>query len=181
MRSLLDFCSANSEQLRSDIETLVRLESPSTDKAAVDRCGAALSHLLQSAGASITRFPQTETGDHILAHFPGGPSTVLILGHFDTVWNVGEIKRMPLIEKDGRLYGPGVFDMKASIAAALLGVRALAELRRRAPRVVMLWTTDEEIGSHTSRALIETQARLSQAVLVVEPSLPGGAAKTRRK
>jgi len=88
---------------------------------------------------------------------------------------------MPLVEKVGCLYGPGIFDMKSSIAVALLAVRALNDLRMRRPRVIMLWTTDEEIGSHTSRAIIEGQAQQSDAVLVVEPSLPGGGAKTRRK
>jgi glutamate carboxypeptidase len=88
---------------------------------------------------------------------------------------------MPLVEKEGRLYGPGIFDMKSSIAVALLAMRALTELQVRAPRVTMLWTTDEEVGSQTSRAIIEAQAARSDAVLVVEPSLPGGSAKTRRK
>ena len=181
MRTLLDFCSSRRDQLRDDIETLVRLESPSTNKAAVDRCGNALVALLETAGASVSRVPQTSRGDHILAEFAGGPARILILGHFDTVWDLGQIERMPLVEKEGRLYGPGVFDMKSSIAVALLATRALAELRMRAPRVTMLWTTDEEVGSQTSRALIEAQAARSDAVLVVEPSLPGGGAKTRRK
>jgi len=178
---LLDFCSSRLGQLRADIETLVRLESPSTDKAAVDRCGDALTTLLASAGASVKRVSQSACGDHILAEFAGGPAGVLILGHFDTVWDVGQIERMPFVEKDGRLYGPGIFDMKSSIAVALLAMRALIELGMRAPRVTMLWTTDEEVGSLTSRALIEEQAAQHDAVLVVEPSLPGGSVKTRRK
>ena len=181
MRPLLDFCSSRLGQLRDDIETLVRLESPSTDKTAVDGCGVALAALLEAAGASVERVPQSARGDHILAAFQGGPAGILILGHFDTVWNVGQIERMPFVEKDGRLYGPGIFDMKASIAVALLATKALIELRMRAPRVTMLWTTDEEVGSLTSRALIEEEAARHDAVLVVEPSLPGGHAKTRRK
>jgi len=181
MRPLLDFCRAHEPALRATIETLVRLESPSTDKAAVDRCGAELGRLLESAGAAVTRVPQTERGDHLRAEFPGGPRRVLVLGHFDTVWSVGQIERMPLREDDGRLHGPGIFDMKSSIAVALLAVRALVELDMAAPRVVMLWTTDEEIGSGTSRPLIEAEARAADAVLVVEPSLPGGGVKTLRK
>lgn len=165
----------------STIETLVRLESPSTDKAAVDRCGTMLTGLLTGAGASVTRFPQVDRGDHLRAEFDGGPGRVLILGHFDTVWDVGQIERMPFREEGGRLHGPGIFDMKSSIAVALLAVRALSQLGMSAPRVVMLWTTDEEIGSGTSRGIIEAEARASHAVLVVEPSLPGGAAKTHRK
>ena len=89
---------------------------------------------------------------------------------------------MPLREEGGRLHGPGVFDMKAGIGVAMLAVRALRQLRvPDAPQITMLWTTDEEIGSGTSRTAIEACARDSRAVLVLEPSLPGGAAKTSRK
>jgi glutamate carboxypeptidase len=179
----MDYCRSQQPQLRRDIETLVSLESPSGVKAAVDRCGEALSSMLTDAGATVTRFPQVDRGDHLRAEFSGGPRQVLLLGHFDTVWNEGELARMPLREADGRLHGPGVFDMKASIAVAILAVRALLRLQpeENLPRVVMLWTTDEEVGSETSRALIEAEARRSDAVLVLEPSLPGGAAKTWRK
>ena len=89
---------------------------------------------------------------------------------------------MPLTRSGGRLHGPGVFDMKAGIAIAMLATRALLETGPAlAHRIVMLWTTDEEIGSESSRAAIEDEARRSRAVLVLEPSLPGGAVKTSRK
>jgi glutamate carboxypeptidase len=178
---LLAFCRAREAALRQTIESLVRLESPSDDKGAVDRCGAELAARLRAAGASVTVFPQQERGDHLRAEFDGGPARILLLGHFDTVWDVGQIGRMPIREEDGRLYGPGVFDMKASIGVAMLAVQALRQLAGAGPRIVMLWTTDEEIGSGTSRAVIEDEARQSDAVLVLEPSLPGGAVKTRRK
>ena len=184
MRDLLEFCVARRDALRRDIETLVRLESPSTSKADVDACGAVLADMLAREGASVTRYPQSERGDHIRAEFGEGPGQVLLLGHFDTVWDVGQIERMPLREADGRLHGPGIYDMKASIGVAMLAVRAFrlkAEATKAETRVVMLWTTDEEIGSGTSRALIEAEARKSDAVLVLEPSLPGGAVKTQRK
>jgi glutamate carboxypeptidase len=107
---------------------------------------------------------------------------VLLLGHFDTVWPIGQISRMPLREDDGKLYGPGVFDMKAGIAVAMLAMWAMARFSSSTfPAVTMLWTTDEEIGSESSRASIEQIARECDAVLVLEPSLPGGAAKTSRK
>ena len=180
--ALLDWCEFNGVWLRETVEALVRLESPSTDRAAVDRCGDEIARRLSAIGGSVARLPGAERGAHLRAEFGAGDGQVLLLGHFDTVWDVGQLDRMPLREADGRLYGPGVFDMKSGIAVAMLAVRALAELAsRRPPRVVMLWTTDEEIGSGTSREAIEREARNSRAVLVLEPSLPGGAAKTSRK
>ena len=89
---------------------------------------------------------------------------------------------MPLVAKDGSLHGPGVLDMKAGLALGMLATRAVLE---EGPLgdvgITMLWTTDEETGSHTSRALIETEAARSDAVLVLEPALAGGALKTSRK
>jgi len=162
----------------------VRLESPTLDKAAVDRCGAEIARRLEAIGGRVTRLPQRERGDHLRAEFGSGDRQILLLGHFDTVWPVGQLERMPLAHRDGRLHGPGVFDMKTGIALGMLAVRALiAEPPSAAAprRIVMLWTTDEEVGSDTSRAAIEDEARRSAAVLVLEPSLPGGALKTARK
>jgi glutamate carboxypeptidase len=149
----------------------------------VDRCGAGLAERLTAAGARVERLPQSARGDHVRATVGDRGPQVMILGHFDTVWPIGTLERMPVRQDDGRLYGPGVFDMKSGIAVAMLAVRALREHAPAGaiPRVVMLWTTDEEVGSGTSRTIIEEEARRSQAVLVLEPSLPGGAAKTSRK
>jgi glutamate carboxypeptidase len=180
-KGLLARCETHRRWLLDTIERLVRLESPSTDKRAVDRCGAAVAELLVSIGGTIERLPQEQRGDHVRAEWGAGDSQILMLGHFDTVWPVGQLATMPFHESNGRLYGPGIFDMKAGIAVAGLAVRVLQELGGRVPNVVMLWTTDEEIGSGTSRAVIEAEARRSAAVLVLEPSLPGGAAKTSRK
>ena len=179
---LRDFCRANREWLLETIGTLVGLESPTTDKAAVDRCGSVLAERLTAIGGRVTRLTRPDRGDHLLAEFGCGTSEILLLGHFDTVWPVGQLDRMPLTQSGGRLHGPGVFDMKAGIAIAMLATRALLEVGPKLDhRIVMLWTTDEEIGSGSSRAAIEDEARRSRAVLVLEPSLPGGAAKTSRK
>ena len=172
----------------------MRLESPSLDKLAVDRCGDELARRLEAIGGRVTRLPQRDRGDHVRAEFAFGRGAavsagrqVLLLGHFDTVWPVGQIHRMPVTLRDGRLHGPGIFDMKTGIALGMLAARALRETATEtatetaAGRLVMLWTTDEEIGSETSRQTIETEARRSAAVLVLEPSLPGGALKTSRK
>ena len=181
MTDLLAYCRAHEASLRQTIEALVRLESPSHDKQSVDRCGVELARRIREAGGAVTLLPQRERGDHIRAEFPGGPVRVLLLGHFDTVWDVGQIARMPIREADGRLYGPGVFDMKAGLAIAILAAAALGQHAGRRPHIVMLWTTDEEVGSGTSREVIEYEAQQCDAVLVAEPSLPGGAVKTQRK
>ena len=179
---LRDFCRRQHDWLLNTIEALVRLESPTTDKAAVDRCGAELASRLEDIGGRVTRLPRPDRGDHLLAEFGCGQSQILLLGHFDTVWPLGQLERMPLARVDGRLHGPGVFDMKAGITIGMLATRALLELPISQPRrIVMLWTTDEEIGSQTSRGAIEDEAHRSDAVLVLEPSLPGGAVKTSRK
>jgi glutamate carboxypeptidase len=182
MHPLLNYTTAQSAWIRETIDALVRLESPSTDKTAVDICGAELAGRLTALGGRVDRLVREKRGDHLRAEFRGTGPRVLLLGHFDTVWPVGQLARMPLHEEDGRLYGPGVFDMKAGIAMAMLATRAVHEIAPESvPRIIMLWTTDEEIGSLTSRAAIEEEARLSDAVLVLEPALPGGAVKTRRK
>ncbi len=183
MQSLLDFCLREQGWLTETLERLVRLESPSTDKAAVDRCGAELERLLGSIGARVSRLPRERTGDHLRAEFGSGPRQVLLLAHFDTVWPVGQLETMPLREEDGRLYGPGIYDMKGGIAIVMQAIRALLAVAPVSlPHIVMLCTTDEEIGSATSKAVIEDEARRSEAVLVFEPSMPdSGEVKTARK
>jgi glutamate carboxypeptidase len=179
---LLAWCQTQRAWQRAILEALVTHESPSHDKAAVDRCGAALSAELAALGATVTRISGGDGGDHLRADVEGRGSRVLLLGHFDTVWPVGQLAQMPLREDAGRLYGPGIFDMKAGIAVALLAVRALNQHRSLArPHITMLWTSDEEIGSATSRGTIENVAKACAAVFVLEPSLPGGGVKTSRK
>ena len=180
--TLLDYCLANHDWLLEFIEALVAIESPSDDPAAVNTCGAELAKRLEAIGGRVTRVPSSTAGDHLRASFGDGSRQILLLGHFDTVWPVGQLARMPIKREGGRLHGPGVFDMKAGIALAALATRAVIERDGfDGCQAVMLWTTDEEIGSLTSRALIEAEAVRSEAVLVFEPSLPGGALKTSRK
>ena len=182
LAGFLQAAERNRPSLLDTVEALVRAESPTTDKAAVDRCGALITSRLRSLPATrIETLEQAGVGNHVRARF-GDPAQppVLLLGHFDTVWPVGQLRQMPFREEDGRLYGPGIFDMKAGIAVAMLAARLVHELTSGVP-IEMVWTTDEETGSATSRQLIEDAARVSRAVLVLEPSLPGGGAKTRRK
>src|SRR6187402_3476856 len=164
MPSLLSQCESNLDSIVRTIETLVRLESPSTDKAAVDRCGAAIAAMLVAAGAEVERISQPVRGDHLVARISGTGLPVMILGHFDTVWPIGTLARMPIRRDGDRLHGPGSFDMKAGIAIALSAIAALRATASHHPPIVVLLTTDEEIGSETSRARIEAEARLCRAV-----------------
>lgn len=182
MRELLTAAEAHRDWTVAVIEELVALESPSGDAVALNRCGAAIARHMAELGGRVTTHAAGDAGDHLRGEFGSGRTQVLLLGHFDTVWPVGQLARMPLRRDTERLYGPGAFDMKAGIAIGLTAMRALSDTNRQAAgRVVMLWTTDEEVGSATSRALIEAEARQSRAVLVLEPALPGGGVKTARK
>ena len=179
---LLRYCTDQRQWLERLVERLVRCESPSTDKAAVDRLGDLVAGELAVLGARVERLPQQGVGDHIRAEVGEGPTQVLLLGHLDTVWPIGQLDSMSLRTDAGRLYGPGVFDMKAGIALGMLALRALCQLGlQRKRRAVLLLTSDEEIGSTASRARIEAEADRSRAVLVLEPALPGGGVKTSRK
>ncbi len=165
----------------------VRAESPSFDKAAVDRFGKIVAAEWRRRGARVTLVRQRERGDHVRAEWnpPGklAKGQILVLGHLDTVYGRGTLAGMPFRVSRGRAYGPGAFDMKGGLVIALFAVDALAAAGRLPKkRIVFLWTSDEEIGSGTSRAMIEREARRSDAVLVLEPAAGlDGRVKTGRK
>ena len=182
MKSLLEYCERELDWAVATTEALVRLESPTPDKVAADRCADEVMRRLADIGGRVQRLPRAEAGDHVLARFGCGTKQVLVLGHYDTVWEVGTLSRRPLRAEGGRLYGPGVFDMKAGLALGMLALRAIADTASAWPgRITFLITSDEEMGAATSRQVIEDEALRSEAVLVLEPSLPGGALKTSRK
>ncbi|PYY03523.1 MAG: hypothetical protein DMG69_32420 [Acidobacteria bacterium] len=108
---------------------------------------------------------------------------LLVLGHYDTVYSTGTLAKMPFRLEGGKAYGPGTFDMKAGIVQALFALQALQQAKIAFPkRLVFLWTSDEEIGSESSRKFFETEARGSDVVFVLEPSFgPRGLLKTARK
>jgi glutamate carboxypeptidase len=167
------------------LQRFVRLESPSTDKAALDRFSRLLAAECRQAGAKVESFPQKQAGNHVLARFaaPGRGRPILIIGHYDTVYPLGALDRMPFRVRAGRASGPGTLDMKSGLAIALAAVESLAAARvPLAGPVDCLFTSDEEIGSRHSRKLIERLARKSRAVLVLEPGAGlDGKLKTARK
>jgi glutamate carboxypeptidase len=159
------------------IEELVTCESPSADLAAVARSAGVVAGLGELVlGASPERITLAHTS-HLRWRFGTGPARVLLLAHHDTVWPLGSLITHPFTVDDGVLRGPGCFDMKAGLVLALHAVAALPDRSG----VTILVTGDEEVGSPSSRELIETEAAGAAAALVLEASAPGGALKTERK
>jgi glutamate carboxypeptidase len=169
------------------LRQLTLFESPSLDKTPTDRCCEFLAGLCSQRGASVEIIPQKHRGNHLRAVYSPAASPpksqLLVLGHYDTVFPVGTLARMPFRILDGKAYGPGVFDMKAGIVQAMFALEALQNSATPpAKRIVFLWTSDEEIGSASSRQLLESEARRSDAVFVLEPAFgPRGLLKTSRK
>jgi glutamate carboxypeptidase len=187
MRSLLDWLRPRERAMTRLLGRFVRAESPSFDKAAVDRFGRIVATEWKQRGATVTLLRQRERGNHVRAEWRprGSRSTgqILVLGHLDTVYDAGTINRMPFRVSGGRAWGPGTFDMKGGLVIALYAMDALvAAGRLPEKRTVFLWTSDEEIGSESSPAVIERDAKRSDAVLVLEPAAGlDGRVKTGRK
>jgi glutamate carboxypeptidase len=187
LAALLRILTPRLPQMLAALRTFVLAESPSLEKAPADRCCAIVAAAWRKRGARVERLPQKHRGDHLRITWQPQKSRtagqLLVLGHYDTVYATGALAKMPFRISAGKVYGPGTFDMKAGIVQALFALDALQQsktpLRKR---IVFLWTSDEEIGSDSSRKLIEREARRSDAVFVLEPSLgPLGLLKTARK
>jgi glutamate carboxypeptidase len=169
------------------LESFVRAESPSTEKAAAAACARLIAAEWRKRGVSVELVEQKHRGPHLRITLAPGKtkprSQLLVLGHYDTVYASGTLAKMPFRTAAGRVFGPGVFDMKAGIVQALFALDAIQECGvALTKKLVFLWTSDEEIGSESSRRLLETEAKRSDAVFVLEPALgPKGLLKTARK
>src|SRR5579859_7648262 len=174
-------------QMLETLRELTLLESPSLEKEPTDRCCEFLAEKWLRHGTIAQILRQKHRGDHLRVVWKPAEgrakSQLLVLGHYDTVYPTGTLAKMPFRVSAGKACGPGTFDMKAGIVQALFALEAIRGLQ--APvrkRLVFLWTSDEEIGSESSRKLIETEAQRSDAVFVLEPSFgPRGLLKTARK
>ena len=178
--------------MKSLLKRLVETESPSADKAAVDRVGAIIADEARRLGADVQNVPVNEAGDHIIARFSlsgaegeaadaGEQKPVLLLCHMDTVFPHGTLEKMPYREADGKIFGPGVLDMKAGIVISLAAIEALQKNGGLIRPITLLCTSDEEVGSLTSEDLIKELAQKSELVLVMESALLDGSLKTWRK
>jgi len=168
--------------IENTLGELVRQESPSEDSQAVNAAVALIELWAKEIGARSKRHKQRQFGDILELRFGPLRSTqqpILLLGHLDTVWSLGTLKIMPWRKADGRLWGPGVLDMKAGVVMALAALGTLRQLKLARP-VTLLLNSDEEVGSTVSRPITERLARESCAVLVLEPA-QGLAYKTARK
>ncbi|HVF57849.1 MAG TPA: M20 family metallopeptidase [Pyrinomonadaceae bacterium] len=188
-RDLLEYFQSRRREVLALTRALVEQESPSGDLDGSRAVVQLLSESAQSVGAvsSLERIEAADNyGEHlrVRAFTKADPDAraILILGHTDTVHPRGSLRQRPWRESDGKIYGPGVFDMKAGCAAALEALRACDALGITPRRpVVLLLTCDEETGSFSGRALVEEEARRAEYVLVLEPPATGGRAKTARK
>ena len=166
------------------LEQLAVHESPSGDVQRNRALAAFLAHELERRGATVEREDAPGFGEHLVARFGGGEGErpLLLVGHMDTVHPVSTLGRCPFRVDGEVVRGPGVYDMKGGLAAALIGVDLLAAAGAGPPAGLrFLVTCDEEVGSPTSRLLIERLARGARAALVLEPCVPGGGGKVRRK
>jgi glutamate carboxypeptidase len=185
MRALLAGARRKLPALIDLTQRLVRVESPTDDKAAVDACVALAAEHAKSLGGRVKLHKQKQIGDVFEARFgpkskAGGVKPVLVLGHLDTVWPLGTLKTMPCRMGEVRLWGPGTLDMKAGVAMAFTAIEMLAEAGLLQREIVLLLNTDEELGSTISRPITERLAAASEAVFVLEPA-QGLAYKTARK
>ncbi|OQX52305.1 MAG: hypothetical protein B5M54_09145 [Candidatus Aminicenantes bacterium 4484_214] len=182
----IDYFQACLPDMISFLEKLVRLESPSRDKQAVDACSSFLAQELSKIGFEITIHPQKEIGQILTALYPEAQTenTTLILTHIDTVWPVGKIAEMPwkIDSQNQRIYGPGVLDMKAGIVQAFFALQGLRKFKLQPKNKIILFVNSaEEIGHPSADELILQYASQSSIILCLEPALPGGALKVKRK
>lgn len=186
--NLLNGACLREKTLLELLQALVELESPSNDKAAVDSCIDFTTEVAAALGARIRRHRCRTVGDILEARFdppagsPRSRKPILLLGHLDTVWPMGTLAHMPFRIDKGRVWGPGVFDMKAGVAMALAAIDLLQAESLLLRPVILLLVSDEETGSHASRAITEKIASRCECVYVLEPAQGlEGAYKTARK
>ncbi|MDE2517125.1 MAG: M20 family metallopeptidase [Rhodospirillales bacterium] len=177
--------TASSEDLLAGLAEWVRTETPTTDPAAVNGLMDMAEQTLRDAGAAITRIPGIDGyGDNLIARTPN-PSNmkpIVIACHLDTVWNNGTLETMPFKVDGDKAHGPGIYDMKAGsfLACHVLSSILRQKVKTRRP-ITLLLTPDEEVGSPTSRAIIEREAQGAATVLIMEPAAADGSCVIARK
>ncbi len=183
----LEWSAGELDEIVGLLERLALAESPSTEPGSQGEVFGLLAAELEGLGFEVEAIPGEEVGDHMLARPAGlgeaGGERQLLLGHLDTVWPVGTLAKMPVRVEDGRLHGPGTYDMKAGLTQMIYAMRALREQGREpALAPVVFINSDEEISSKESAGEVDRIARTVERALVLEPSFgPRGKLKTARK
>jgi len=184
-KALLAYCESELEALVRCLRQAVEIESPSQNKAAIDRMATFFAREFRKRGGKVRVLNHATAGSAVVAEFwkrAGGAKPILLLGHLDTVWEIGTLAEMPYRVRNGRAYGPGIYDMKSGIVCGLWAVQALTALRITPPGPVRFFlNADEEVSSLAFREELLAEARRGRAVLVLEPAASQGALKTARK
>lgn len=178
-----EYLAGHRDEMTEMLRIVVEHETPSHEKLALDSFASYLSDMFRGLGCHVELIEQAEAGNHLRASWGNGQEQVLVLCHMDTVWPLGETQKRPFRIENGKATGPGVYDMKGGLVQAFFALKAIIDLGIKVPRrIVFLCNSDEEIGSGSSRALIEEEAKRSAFVLVPEPTFgPDGAVKLARK
>lgn len=177
----LRLTSEQSAAMFDMLREMTLIESATSDKAGNDRLLELVRGRFEALGATVEIDAQAEFGDHLVARWPGDGKPGLVIGHIDTVWPIGTLTDMPYREEDGNIYGPGVLDMKAGISATITALDMLRDSGNWPERALtVLVNSDEEVGSPSSRPLVEAEAAKSAYTIVMEPGI-GDSLKTARK
>lgn len=177
----IDYFNANMDEIIEDIKMLVQANSPSTNKKLADQCKEVLQRLFKTYfGQKAHEFPMDIVGNHLKFSYGKEKPQILLVGHYDTVWEPGKLQYR---ETEDKIYGPGILDMKASLISAIWCLKYIQEMNIPLKKKIVLFiNSDEEIGSHLSRKYIEVEAHKSMAAFILEPPVVGtGALKTERK
>jgi glutamate carboxypeptidase len=169
------------DSMLKKLQQWVEMESPTTDKPSVDRFGEEVSAAFRNLEMSIDVDKQPSRGNHLVARWTGKGPKVLLIGHIDTVWELGTLARMPFRTEGEMAFGPGIFDMKGGIVVAYYALQLLKEHDFHNSNITLLLNTDEEEGSETSRDLIEREAKNASSAFVLEPAGPDNSLKTKRR
>ena len=177
----IDYFQAHMDDIIDDIKMLVKADSPSTNKELAEHCKEVLQGLFKTYfGQKAHEFTMDIVGNHLKFTYGNQQPQVLLVGHYDTVWERGKIEYR---ETDDKIYGPGVLDMKSSLISAIWCLKYIQDMNIELKKKIVLFiNSDEEIGSHLSREFIEAEAKKSIAAFILEPPVVGtGALKTERK
>jgi glutamate carboxypeptidase len=183
--ALLAYCQSELDALVGCLRQAVEIESPSQNPAAIRRMAHFFAREFQHRGGQAKLLNHPTAGSALMAEFwpeRRGSKPILLLGHLDTVWEIGTLAEMPYRVEEGRAYGPGIYDMKSGIVCGLWAVQALAAQNVTPPGPVRFFlNADEEVSSIAFREELLEEARGARAVLVLEPAAAQGALKTARK